>query len=400
VIFAFVTFRVGSTLPRMTKVRLGLIGLGNIGQHHATYLLAGKVNRAELIAVSDAVPAKLDAYPSLKTFPNAEELLASGLVDAVIIATPHYQHTTLGVVALKRGLHVMVEKPISAHKADAEKLIAAHQANPGLVFAGMFQLRAEPRYLRIKHLVESGELGEVVRMSWIMTDWFRTEAYYASGGWRATWKGEGGGVLLNQCLHNLDMMHWLLGSPQRVRGFCQLGRFHSIEVEDNVSAYLEYPRGATGTFVSSTGEAPGTNRFEIAGTRGRLVLENDKIQFLRNDADMVQFSRSAKLGFAKPEVWHVEIPFTNAANSHAVVLQNFVNAILDHEPLIAPGAEGIHSVELANAILYSTLTDRTIELPLDSAAYARQLETLIAQSRFEKKVVEVSNEDFAKSFNR
>src|SRR5258708_27603813 len=204
----------------MTKVRLGIIGLGNIGQHHAAYLCAGKINRAELVAVSDAVPAKLGQFNHLKTFTSGEELLGSGLVDAVIIATPHYQHTTLGIAALKQGLHVMVEKPISAHKADAERLIATHKKNPKIIFAGMFQLRTEPRYLKIQKLIQSGELGEVVRMSWIMTDWFRTEAYYASGGWRATWKGEGGGVLLNQCLHNLDVMQWLLGMPARVRGFC------------------------------------------------------------------------------------------------------------------------------------------------------------------------------------
>jgi predicted dehydrogenase len=264
----------------------------------------------------------------------------------------------------------------------------------------MFQLRAEPRYLKIQNLLRSGDLGQVVRVSWIMTDWFRTEAYYASGGWRATWKGEGGGVLLNQCLHNLDVMQWLLGMPARVRGFCQLGRFHAIEVEDQVTAYLEYANGATGTFVSSTGEAPGSNRFEVAGTRGRLVLERDKLQFTRNETDMLEFSKSAKTGFAKPEVWHVEIPFENAANGHAILMQNFVNAILDGEPLIAPGAEGIHSVELANVILFSSLLGETVSLPMDSTAYEKKLNELIANSRFEKKVIEVTNSDFAKSFNR
>lgn len=384
----------------MTKVRLGIIGLGNIGQHHAGYLAAGKVNRAELVAVADAVPAKLEKYQSLRTFTEPEELMRSGLVDAVIIATPHYQHTTLGIAALRQGLHVMVEKPISAHKADAERLIAAHRQNPALVFAGMFQLRAEPRYLKIQKLLREGELGEFVRMSWIMTDWFRTEAYYASGGWRATWKGEGGGVLLNQCLHNLDVMQWLLGMPARVRGFCQLGRFHDIEVEDNVTAYLEYSNGATGTFVSSTGEAPGTNRFEIVGTLGKLLLEGERLRFTRNASDMLEFSKSAKQGFAKPEVSDAEIPFENAANGHAVLMQNFVNAILDGEPLIAPGAEGIQSVELANVLLYSSLLGQTVELPMDSAAYERKLNELIAGSKLQKKVVEVTNEDFTKSFKR
>ena len=384
----------------MNKVRIGIIGLGNIGQHHFGYLTAGKVGRAEVVAVSDAVPAKLEKYKPLKTFTDGEELIRSGLVDAVIIATPHYQHTTLGIAALKQGLHVMVEKPISAHKADAERLIATHKQHPKQVFAGMFQLRAEPRYLKIQKLIQAGELGEIVRMSWIMTDWFRTEAYYASGGWRATWKGEGGGVLLNQCLHNLDAMQWLLGMPARVRGFCQLGRFHDVEVEDNVSAYLEYPNGATGTFVSSTGEAPGTNRFEIVGTRGKVVLERDRISFTRNEADMIQFSRSSKLGFAKPEVWDVEIPFENAPNAHATLMQNFVNAILDGEPLIAPGEEGIHSVELANVILYSSLIDQPVALPMDSAAYEQKLNQLIAGSKVEKKMVAVSNEDFTKSFRK
>lgn len=383
----------------MNTVRLGLIGLGNIGRFHAEYLRAGKVSRAQLTAVCDAV-APLDSYQPLRTFTDAEQMMRSGAIDAVIIATPHYQHTTLGMAAFQAGLHAMVEKPISAHKADAERLIAAHQQHPKLVFAGMFQLRTEPRYTKIRRLIQGGELGPIVRLNWIITDWFRTEAYYASGGWRATWKGEGGGVLLNQCLHQLDMLQWLCGMPARVRGFCQLGRFHNIEVEDNVTVCLEYPNGATGVFVSSTGETPGTNRFEIVGTRGRLVLENNRLTFTRNEADMLEFSRTARTGFARPDVWNVEVPFDNAANQHAVVMQNFVDAILDGAPLIAPGAEGIHSVELANVMLYSSLLGQTVELPMDSAAYEKKLQQLIAESKFEKKVQQVSAEDFTKSFIR
>jgi predicted dehydrogenase len=382
------------------KVRMGIIGLGNIGQHHASYLSAGKINRGELVAVADAFPEKLSQYKSLKTFGTGEELIDSGAVDAVIIATPHYQHTTLGIAALKRGLHVMVEKPISAHKADAERLIAAHEKNSALVFAGMFQMRIEPRYQKIRQMVQGGELGKIVRASWIMTDWYRTEAYYASGDWRGTWKGEGGGVLLNQCLHNLDLLQWLLGMPSSVRGFCQLGQFHDIEVEDNVTAFVEYENGATGTFVSSTGEAPGTNRFEIAGSRGKLLLEGDKLTFTRNESDMLSFSKSAKLGFSKPDVQNVQIPIENAANPHAAFVQNFVNAILDCDALVAPGAEGIHSVELANAILFSSLTGQTIHLPMDSAAYEERLKRLIAGSTKKTKVVQGSSEDFVSSFRR
>jgi|ERR1700722_12992316 len=386
----------------MSKVRLGIIGMGNIGKHHAEYLRAGKVDRCELVAVCSTSPDKLEKYLPLKVYGNGEELIRSGCVDAVLIATPHYQHTTLGIAAIERGLHVMVEKPISAHKADAERLIAAYKKrkNKKLVFAGMFQMRCEPRYQRIQKLIQNGDLGDIVRLSWIITDWYRTDAYYTSGGWRATWKGEGGGVLLNQCLHNLDTLQWLCGMPARVRGFCQLGRYHNIEVEDNVTAYMEYPNGATGTFITSTGEAPGTNRFEIAGTRGRIVLEKDKLNFIRNEVPMDEFSRTSKVGFLKPDVWNVEIPIDNAVLPHAALMQNFVDAILDGTPLIAPGEDGIHSVELANVMLYSSLIDKTVELPMDSAAFEKKLKQLISQSKSKKKVVEVATDDFTSSFNR
>jgi len=386
----------------MNTVRLGIIGMGNIGKHHADYLLAGEVPRCQLTAVCSTSPHKLEPYRAkgLQIFDRAEKLLQSRDVDAVIIATPHYQHTSLGTATLEAGLHLMVEKPISAHKADAERLIAVAKKHPKQVFAAMFQLRTEPRYLKIRKLIQNSDLGEIVRMSWIITDWYRTEAYYASGGWRATWRGEGGGVLLNQCLHNLDVIAWLLGMPSRVRGFCQLGRYHNIEVEDNVTACLEYPNGATGVFITSTGEAPGTNRFEIAGTRGKVVLENSRLTFARNETDMIEFSKSAKVGFVKPEVRQEDISFEDAATPHATLMQNFVDAILDGKPLIAPGEEGVHSVELANAMLYSSLIGQTVELPMDSAAFEKKLQQLIAESKFEKKVVEIKDDDFTKSFHR
>jgi predicted dehydrogenase len=196
------------------------------------------------------------------------------------------------------------------------------------------------------------------------------------------------------------MLVWLLGRPSSVRGFCQLGRYHNIEVEDNVTAYLEWPNGSTGVFITSTGEAPGTNRFEIAGERGKLVSENNKLTFTRNETSMLEFSKASKAGFAKPDVWNVEIPFDTTAGVHTEITQNFVDAILDGVPLIAPAADGMQSVELANAILYSSLENKTIELPLDSQAYERTLQRLIAESRFEKKVVQAAGEDFTKSFNR
>lgn len=381
----------------MKVVRVGIVGMGNMGRFHADYLSSHQVTRCELVAVSDAFPANLERYRHLKTFECSEDMIRSGAIDALIIATPHYLHTTIGIDALQQGLHVLVEKPISAHKADCERLLAAHQ-KPGQVFAAMFQMRTDPRFKKIKQLITDGELGEIVRVNWIITDWFRTDAYFASGGWRATWKGEGGGVLLNQCPHNLDLLQWFCGMPKAVRGFCQLGQYHPIEVEDQVTAYLEYPNGATGVFITSTGEAPGSNRLEIAGDKGKLVFEQGKISFTRNEVPMRQFCREAKGGFARPEIWNVEIPTDGSGPKHTAITQNFVDAILDGAPLIAPAAEGIRSVELANAMLYSSLVGQTIALPLDGAAYEKQLNQLIAESKIEKKVAQVVAEDFTKSF--
>lgn len=389
-------------LPTMNEVRLGIIGVGNIGRHHANYLLEGKVRRVRLTALCSVIPAELEPYRNRgpKLFTESDALLRSGEVDAVVIATPHYQHVTIGIAALEAGLHIMVEKPIAAHKADGERLIAAAQARPGQVFGGMFQLRLEPRYQKLRQLIQGGELGRLMRLTWINTDWFRTDAYYASSDWRATWKGEGGGVLINQCLHNLDTLQWLVGMPRRVRAVCQLGKYRNIEVEDTVTATLEWADGATGTFVSTTAEAPGTNRLEIAGSRGRVVLENDKLVFDRNEVDALEFNRTAKSGFAKPETWRIEIPFANATLPHAQLLQGFADAILDRHAPPVPGEEGLASIELANAMLYASLIDRTVELPLDGAAYEAKLNELIAGSRFEKKVVRPGTDDFEKSFRR
>lgn len=389
-----------SRRTRMNKVRLGLIGVGNIGTFHAEYLLAGKVNRAELTAVCSTSPAKLEKYRALQVFESAEQLFRSGAVDAVIIATPHPQHPAQTLAAFEAGLHVMVEKPISSHKLDAERVIAGHRKHPQLVFGAMFQLRAEPRYVKMRRMIQDGELGALVRINWIITDWFRTEAYYSSGGWRATWKGEGGGVLLNQCLHQLDTLQWLVGMPARVRGFCNIGRFHNIEVEDDVTIHIEWANGANGVFISSTGEAPGTNRFEICGTRGKLVLENNRLTFTRNETDMIEFSKKALTGFARPEVWNVEIPFENAPAPHAILMQSFVDSILAGGPPMVSGEEGIHSVELANAMLYSSLISQTVSLPLDGGVFCQKLEALIAGSKFQKKVTSISSEDFEQSFHR
>ena len=388
--------------PFMDKVRIGIIGMGNMGRFHAKDLLEGRVDRGELTAVGSTSPHKLEEYleKGIQVFGSGEDMIASGAIDALLIATPHYQHTSLGIAALEAGLHIMVEKPISAHKADAERLIAKAKAHPNQVFAGMFQLRVEPRYKKIREIVQSGELGDLMRVLWIMTDWFRSEIYFQSGGWRATWKGEGGGVLLNQCLHQLDAMQWITGMPSRVSSQVGIGKWHDIEVEDDVTCYMEFPNGATGAFITSSGETPGSNRFEIAGTKGRLILENNKLTLTRNAVPSDQWSKTSKIGFQQPETTVEEIQIPGADAPHAKLMTNFVNAILDGEALIAPGTEGLSSVELANVMVYSGLLGQAVDLPMDSAAWEDKLNELITNSTHEKKTEEVSSEDFAASFRK
>ena len=368
----------------MKTIRIGVIGLGLMGSGHAKNILSNKIPGLELTAVSDAVATQAENFPNIKFFSTPEGLIESGLVDAVLIATPHYSHTSIGIAALKAGLHVLVEKPISVHKSDCEKLLAAH-TNPKQIFAAMFNQRADPYYIAIRNMVQDGTLGEIRRINWTITNWFRTCAYYASGSWRATWEGEGGGVLLNQCPHNLDLFSWMFGQPQRVRAFASFGRYHDIEVEDDVTAYMQYANGATATFITSTGEAPGTNRLEVAAENGRLVMENDKLTFTKNEVPMSEFSATTTEKFATPKTTEVIIPAEGHGEQHTAILKNFTECILEGKTLIAPAAEGIHSVELANAMLLSAFEDRMIEMPLDGAAYEKALLQKIATStRFKK----------------
>lgn len=388
----------------MSKVRLGIVGLGNMGTSHAGKLLGGAVKGLELAAVADSDPSKFFRAPGVKAFGSAAEMIASGLIDAVLVATPHYDHTTIGIATLKAGLHLLVEKPISVHKADCERLIAAYAGlgKKKPVFAAMFNQRTDRYYQKIRQLITSGELGEIRRVNWIITNWFRTEAYYVSGGWRATWEGEGGGVLLNQCPHNLDLFQWFFGLPVKLRARCDFGKYHDIEVEDDVTATMEFANGATGVFITSTGEAPGTNRLEVTAERGKLVYENDKITFTRNEVPMSEFSRTTKQNFARPPTWDIEVPATGHGGQHVEILQNFTDAILHGTPLIAPAQEGINSVELANAMLLSAWTDREVTFPINSRTYERHLKVKIAASaksgKRKKKVVASPAVDFAASF--
>jgi predicted dehydrogenase len=381
------------------KIRLAVVGVSGIGQLHLRNI--EKLDKVELAAVCDVVPEQARAagerYGCL-AYTDSDTLLKDHVCEAVLICTPHYTHTTIGIAALQSGHHVLVEKPISAHKADCERLITAHQ-DKSLVFAAMFNQRTDPHYQKIKQLADEGALGDLLRVNWIITDWFRSQAYYDSGSWRATWAGEGGGVLLNQCPHQLDLFQWICGMPSQVWSRCNLGKRHTIEVEDEVTAYLEYPGGCTGVFVTTTGETPGTNRLEIAAENGKLVLEDGQLTFARNEVPVTEFLRTTEESFAKPGVSVETFDIEGNGGQHMEILENFADAILTGAELIAPAEEGIHSVEMANAMLYSSLTCRPVDLPLDGEAFEQELKKLIQSSTFVKTAEKEVEGDMSKSFS-
>lgn len=371
----------------MDNVRFGLIGLGGMGRHHATYLSAGEIPGAQLTAVADAVEgardwAKGKFGESVQVFDSPEDLINSKSVDAVLIATPHYLHPPLAIAALQNGIHALVEKPAGVYTKQVKEMNAVAESS-GQILGIMFNQRTHGAHQKLRELVHGGELGEIKRTHYVITDWFRSQAYYDSGGWRATWKGEGGGVLLNQSPHNLDLWQWICGMPQRVRAYCGFGKYHNIEVEDDVTAFVEYPNGATGTFITATGEAPGTQSLEIVGDRGKVLWADGKLTFWQTRVPVSEWTRTAKGGFDKPETWKIEIP-TKGGEDHKGITKNFVNAILHGTPLLAKGQEGINGVTLANAMLLSAWTDSWVNLPLDDEQYYAALQDKINNSNFQK----------------
>lgn len=374
----------------MQNVRIGVIGIGNMGSDHARYLARGGVPGGELAAVCDTNPERLrwareTIGENFAAYDSADAMFSAGGIDGVMIAVPHYSHAPLAMQAFGRGLHVLCEKPAGVYTKQVREMNEA-AANSGKVFGMMFNQRANPLYQKVRELVHSGELGEITRTNWIITNWFRTQSYYNSGGWRATWAGEGGGVLLNQDPHQLDLWQWICGLPRRVRAFCGFGKYHDIEVEDDVTAYVEYENGATGVFVTTTGEAPGTNRFEIAGDLGKLVVEDGKITFWRLRESQSKFRMESKESFAQPECWKIEIPVYGENKGHEGITANWVSAIMNGTPLLSPGSEGIRGLQISNAMHLSAWLNDSVEIPVDEELYLAKLQERIKGSRFEKSV--------------
>lgn len=370
----------------MAALRMGVIGVGNMGAQHVGWMLNGDVPGMALAAVADRKPARLafvSGLPggeSVRRFAEGNALIDSGAVDAVLIATPHYDHPPLAIRAFERGLHVLCEKPAGVYtKAVREMNEAA--ARSGRRFGMMFNQRTNALYRKMREIVRSGELGEIKRSNWLVTDWYRSQSYYDSGAWRATWAGEGGGVLLNQCPHNLDLWQWICGMPEQVRAFCREGAWHDIEVEDDVTCYATYANGATGVFITSTGDTPGTNRFEILLDKGKLVAENDVLTMTKLAMGEKEFSATYKGGFGEPERTVTVVETDGENPQHLGVLRAFADAALKGGPLVAPGEEGIFGLTLSNAMHLSSWLGETVTLPLDEELFFRMLQERAAVSR-------------------
>lgn len=376
----------------MNKIRLGIIGMGNMGSGHLRSIMKGESPRITVTAFADIVREKLDKAseicPSAKAFDNAEEMLDSGLIDAALIAVPHYDHPKLAIECFKRGIHVMTEKPAGVYTRQVREMNEAAKA-ANVKFGIMFNQRTNPIYAKAREIVRSGQLGERKRLVWIVTNWYRTQAYYDSGSWRATWNGEGGGVLLNQAPHNLDLWQWIFGMPVSIRAFCTVGKYHNIGVEDDVTIYGEYENGATAVFISTTGEVPGSNRLEISGTKGKLVLEDGKLKWWKLKEDERVTCFNCKDGFVWPESDYEEFT-AEEPDGHPLILNNFADAILDGAELIAPGEEGLNSLSISNAAYVSSWTDSKADIPVDEDTFEKHLSELCHNEKIEKKTVQAS----------
>jgi len=358
---------------RRKDVRFGIVGMGNAGMLHAKVL--GEIKGARLSAVCASAErlGELSLPEDVARFESYEAMLASGSCDAVAVATPHPSHPALAKAALDAGLHVFCEKPAGVDMISAREMNEAAERS-GALFTMNFNRRLEPVFLKLKSLIDSGETGRIRRISWVGTDWFRSDGYYSSAQWRGTWGGEGGGVMLNQCIHLLDLWQWIFKMPTRLRGFCKFGKYHDIEVEDEVTAFLEGEGDLTGTIILSTGESPGTNRIEIACDHGRVTVQDRKIVFDRTCVPVSKFSRSSD-GFGEPERWRCEIPVEGQTDLSSNVMRNFVAAIRGEEPLAVDGKDGLKSLALANAALLSTWTDSWVEFPFDEAQFKSLLDS-------------------------
>lgn len=382
-------------------LRVGVVGIGNMGGTHAVQIFEKKVKGAELTAVCDNSRERLEWAEKrfgdhVLRYENYEQLFDSEQIDAVLIATPHKLHPVIAIEAFKRKLNVLTEKPAGIDAASVSEMNDA-ASRSGVVFGIMYNQRTNQLYRRLRDMVKEGALGEIKRFIWIINNWYRTQAYYDSGDWRATWNGEGGGVLLNQCPHNLDIWQWIMGMPVRVRAFCNAGHYHHIQVEDDATIYAEYENGSSAVFITSTGEYPGTNRIEISGTKGKAVVENGELRLYLLEKDEREICFSSLEGMPEERVNSCLIKQEKADGGHLEILQNFTDAVLRGKELIAPGIEGIYGLMISNAAYLSAWKEDWVLLPADE----QEFRELLKKKQKEEKEIrkKVKRENFSGEYS-
>ncbi|HBQ62333.1 MAG: Gfo/Idh/MocA family oxidoreductase [Trichococcus flocculiformis] len=387
------------------KVKLGIIGYGAEGGMYAGFFKNNdeRLNdNIELAAVCDNDPAKkakvAEDFPGLPFFDNYLDLLESGIVNAIVTTVPHYDHCVMGIAALERGIHLLGEKPAGVYTKDVERLIETSKKHPETTFAIFFNQRTNPLYRRVKQLMDEKAIGDLQRATWIITTWWRPQGYYNQSAWRATWGGEGGGVLVNQAPHQLDLLQWICGKPEKVYAKLQYGAGRDIVVENEVNALLDFGNGATGSFITCTNDIVGTDRFEIFGTKGKIIVEDSKKLIVKQltapeaelseNMDMQDVMRLF-MGQVNMEdyVKVTEEEFvTPQGLQHISVLNNFADHIVNGEPLLANGEEGINGVTLANAMHLSSWLDKEVDYNVDGDLYLAELNKRIAEEgKFEQK---------------
>jgi len=375
----------------MSKIRLGIIGYGNMGSGHTKNIFKGKCPEIALTAIADINPERLELarqlaaemnMPCPTLFDDASKMMDSGLCDAILVAVPHYDHPRYVIEALEKGLHAMSEKPAGVYTKQVREMIAVADQHPELTFGMMFNQRTNCVYRKMREILQSGELGQIRRTSWIITNWYRPQSYYDSGAWRATWSGEGGGVLLNQCPHQLDLWQWICGMPVTMDVKMHFGKWHDIEVEDDVTAYCTYANGATGTFITSTGDTPGSNRFEIVCDGGTLLCDGkDELIMYKLDVPEPEFTKTYKGGFGHPNAERIVVETDGQNPQHPGVLNAFAAHILRGEPLVADGREGINGLTISNAMHLSAWLGQEVKIPFDEDLYYDELMKRVATSR-------------------
>lgn len=390
----------------MKKFRVGIIGTGNIGAKHLRHFIEGKVVNAEVTALCDINKEKMYRFRdqvsgNVQYFESAHELIHSGVVDGVIIATPHYDHPVIAIEAFKAGLHVLCEKPTGVYTKNVREM-NEEAAKSGKTFQANFCLRTNNAYKKIKEIMDNQELGKIKRITWIITDWYRTQSYFNSGDWRATWAGEGGGTLLNQNPHTLDLFQWFGGMPKRVRANCYFGKNRQIEVEDEATAYFEYENGAVGLYMTSVSEYPGTNHLEIAGDMGKLVYEDGKITLFKTEISEEQFNRESTSAFGPIPMQKIDVEFeqNGTAEAFTEMINNWVDVSLYGGTLIAPGYEGINSLTLSNGIYLSQWNNDWVEFPINEEEFYQKLQEKIQSSTFVKKKAQNTVVDIDNSFHK